>query len=229
MADFQKASQKAQEFKQREEEILRCALKLFLEKGEEKVTVEMIADEVGIGKGTIYKHFESKHEIYLRLMIRYEEELAEMFLSLGAHDDKDRLVREYYKFRMEDPDRYALFDRLEAKCLADKAVPLLLEELHRIRASNFEKLEEMVKMRIAEGKLADVPPYFHICAAYALVHGAVALYHSDFYNQIVKDRDGFFDFLMEVAVRMGNKSRVPKANEGEDGNPLPDSGSEGSA
>ena len=214
MADFQKASQKAQEFKQREEEILRCALKLFLEKGEDKVTVEMIADEVGIGKGTIYKHFESKHEIYLRLMIRYEEELAEMFTSLDKDGDKDRLVREYFKFRMEDPDRYALFDRLEAKCLSDKAVPTLLEELHRIRASNFDKLEAIVRMRIEEGGLVDVPPYFHICAAYALVHGAVALYHSDFYTQIVKDREGFFDFLMEVAVRMGNKSRFPGVGNG---------------
>lgn len=215
MVDFQKASQKAQEFKAREEEILRSAEKLFLEKGEDRVTVEMIADDVGIGKGTIYKHFESKHEIYLRLMIRYEESLASMFSNIGANDDKDKLAREYFTFRMKDPDRYALFDRLEAKCIADNAMPELLAQLHKIRASNFDNLESIVKARIQEGKLEDVPPYFHICAAWALVHGAVALYHSDFYNQIVKDKDGFFKFLREVGVRMGNKGqlRSPEAKE----------------
>lgn len=208
MVDFQKASQKAQEFKAREEDILRSAEKLFLEKGEDRVTVEMIADDVGIGKGTIYKHFESKHEIYLRLMIRYEESLASMFSNIGTNDDKDKLAREYFTFRMKDPDRYALFDRLEAKCIADNAMPELLSQLHKIRASNFDNLERIVKARIEEGKLEDVPAYFHICAAWALVHGAVALYHSDFYKQIVKDKDGFFNFLREVGVRMGNKGQL---------------------
>ncbi len=82
MTDLQKASQKAQEFRKREEDILVRAQELFIANGEDKVTVEMIADAVGIGKGTIYKHFETKDEIYLRLMIRYEEELAEMFQTM---------------------------------------------------------------------------------------------------------------------------------------------------
>src|SRR5690606_39464201 len=77
MADLEKATRKAQEFRQREQQILDTALALFLEQGEDRVTVEMIADRVGIGKGTIYKHFETKNEIYLLLMIRYEEDLAE--------------------------------------------------------------------------------------------------------------------------------------------------------
>lgn len=41
----------------------------------------MIADAVGIGKGTIYKHFKSKAEIYLRLMLDYERDLAALFHS----------------------------------------------------------------------------------------------------------------------------------------------------
>src|SRR5690606_18275407 len=55
MGDLEKAARKAQEFRQREREILDAALALFLEQGEDRVTVEMIADRVGIGKGTIYK------------------------------------------------------------------------------------------------------------------------------------------------------------------------------
>lgn len=207
MSDFPKISQKAQEFKQREEEILRCALELFLELGEEKVTVEMIADKVGIGKGTIYKHFETKNEIYLLLMIRYEEELAEVFKSLDPNDHRDKLAREYFSFRMKDPKRYALFDRLENKLVRDNSVKDLLAKLHKIRQSNMGNLERFVKARIEEGKLIDVPPYFHICAAWALVHGAVSLGESGFYSEWIEDKDAFFDFLMEIGVRMGNRVR----------------------
>ncbi|HAQ25724.1 MAG TPA: TetR/AcrR family transcriptional regulator, partial [Pseudomonas sp.] len=49
---MQNESRKVREFRRREQEILDIALQLFLEEGEDSVTVEMIADKVGIGKGT---------------------------------------------------------------------------------------------------------------------------------------------------------------------------------
>ncbi|HAG96935.1 MAG: TetR family transcriptional regulator [Pseudomonadales bacterium] len=207
MTDLQKASQKAQEFRKREEEILERAQELFIAHGEDKVTVEMIADAVNIGKGTIYKHFETKDEIYLRLMIRYEEELAEMFDRLNEGDSKDRakLAKDYFSFRMKDPDKYALFDRLEHKLTNKTSCPDLVSKLHEIRASNLDKLAGVIKAKIDDGTLEDVPPYFHIFAAWALVHGAVALYHSKFYQEFIEDKDAFFNFLGDVGIRMGNR------------------------
>jgi len=210
MVDFEKVNQRVQEFRQREEDILASALKLFLEHGEERVTVEMIAEHVGIGKGTIYKHFETKSEIYLRLMIRYEEALAELFKGMDAAGDKERLAKEYFRFRMADPEKYALFDRLEAKCIAENAMPELMERLHTIRVSNSDILVSIVQARLDEGILEDVPPTYHICATWALVHGAVALCRSDFYQDLIDDKDRFFEFLMDIAVRMGNKKKNPK-------------------
>lgn len=208
MSDLAKATQKAREFRQREQSILDCAQQLFIEMGEDKVTVEMIADKVGIGKGTIYKHFETKSEIYLLLMIRYEEELAEMFRRIDTSEDKEALVREYFRFRVQDPDKYLLFDRLESKLIADKAVPALLEKLHAIRASNFDKLTQIVRERIEAGKLMNVPPEYHICLAWALAHGASALIKSEFYQSFIKDQDDFFEFLLGVGARMGNRREV---------------------
>ena len=114
-----KESRKVREFRRREQEILDTALGLFLEQGEDAVTVEMIADAVGIGKGTIYKHFKSKAEIYLRLMLDYERELNELFQSESVSSDKESLSRAYFAFRMRDPQRYHLFDRLEEKVLKE--------------------------------------------------------------------------------------------------------------
>lgn len=202
---MQKESRKVREFRRREQEILDTSLKLFLEHGEDSVTVEMIADAVGIGKGTIYKHFKSKAEIYLRLMLDYERELNELFHSESVASDKEALSRAYFAFRMRDPQRYRLFDRLEEKVLKGHQVPEMVEQLHTIRASNFERLTRLIEERISGGKLEDVPPYFHYCAAWALVHGAVALYHSPFWSNVLEDQEGFFQFLMDIGVRMGNK------------------------
>lgn len=204
---MQKESRKVREFRRREQEILDTALKLFVEQGEDTVTVEMIADTVGIGKGTIYKHFKSKTEIFLRLMLDYERELNELFYSEKVSADKEALSRAYFAFRMGDPEHYRLFDRLEERIVKSRQAPEMMEQLHTIRASNFERLTRLIEDRIDEGKLEEVPPYFHYCAAWALVHGAVALYHSPFWNSVIEDQEGFFQFLMDIGVRMGNKRK----------------------
>ena len=204
---MQKESRKVREFRRREQEILDTSLRLFLEQGEDSVTVEMIADEVGIGKGTIYKHFKSKAEIYLRLMLDYEQELATLLHSETIERDKEALAREYFAFRMSDPDRYRLFDRLEEKVVKASQMPEMIEQLHQIRASNFNNLTDVIKEPIDDGKLENVPAYFHYCAAWALVHGAMSMYHSPFWQDVIKDKEGYMQFLTDVGVRMGNRSK----------------------
>lgn len=204
---MQNEPRKVREFRRREQEILDTALQLFLDQGEDSVTVEMIADAVGIGKGTIYKHFETKNEIYLLLMLRYEEDLAGVFQTISDDDDKERLAREYFRFRISDPRRYQLFDRLENKVIKDHALPELVDKLHRIREANFARLTDIVKARIAEGSLEDVDPIYHICSAWALAHGAVALMESPFYQKLIDDKADFLDFLIEIGIRMGNKGQ----------------------
>lgn len=207
---MQKESRKVREFRRREDEILTSALTLFLELGEDRVTVEMIADDVGIGKGTIYKHFKSKAEIYLRLMLDYERDLAELLRSETIEKDREALSREYFAFRMSDPQRYRLFDRLEEKVVKTNQMPELIQELHSIRASNFNHLTGVIQERIDEKTLEDVPAYFHYCAAWALVHGAMAMYHSPFWQDVIEDKEGYMQFLMDIGVRMGNRSKHRK-------------------
>lgn len=66
---------KARDFQRRESEILGAALGLFKRDDWELVTVEEIARQAEIGKGTIYKHFESKDEIYARLALEFNRQL----------------------------------------------------------------------------------------------------------------------------------------------------------
>lgn len=206
---------KAAEFKKREKAVLDCALELFLEHGESKVTVEMIADKAGIGKGTVYKHFTTKSEIYALLMIQYESEMSDMFQRIG-HEDPAVLAREYFNFRLGNPEKYALFDRLESLCKSEGKVDEMVREMHRIRRENMERLINVISRRIAEGKLVDVPPTYHLGAAWAFVHGVVALYQSDFYKSMIDDEEPFFNYLMEVLLRLGNKDKLDSGSGKED-------------
>ncbi len=206
----EKQARRVREFRQREQRILDAALALFLELGEDKVTVEMIADAVSIGKGTIYKHFSTKSEIYLRLMLDYEREMADLFQLPQIAEDKEALSRAYFEFRMQEPAKYLLFNRLEEKLVKANVIPEMMEDLHRFRAKNLESLSSLITARIDEGHLEAVPPYFHYCASWAFVHGAAVLYQSEFFQDIIQDKEEFFRFMMDIGVRLGNRGKRGK-------------------
>lgn len=203
----EKQARRVRDFKKREARILEIALDLFLEFGEDKVTVEMIADKVNIGKGTIYKHFSTKAEIFLRLMLDYEREMAELFTLPEIAENKEALSRAYFEFRMQQPDKYLLFNRLEEKLVKANVIPEMIEELHKFRAKNLESLSGLITARIDEGLLEDVPAYFHYCASWAFVHGAAVLYQSEFFQDVIQDKDEFFRFMMDIGVRLGNRGQ----------------------
>lgn len=84
---------KEREFRRREEEILGAALALFRNDDWQSVTVEQIADRAEIGKGTIYKHFSSKDEIYARLVMEYQRTAIEKLRRIDKQLDVIQRLR----------------------------------------------------------------------------------------------------------------------------------------
>ena len=63
----------------RREEILETATELFAEQGFSDAVTQALAERLGVGKGTIYRHFPSKRELFLaaadRVMRKLQEEV----------------------------------------------------------------------------------------------------------------------------------------------------------
>ena len=78
-------SRREREFIRREQEILAASTRLFSTDCWELVTVEQIAREADIAKGTLYKHFSSKEELYARLCLDFYQQLHDKIHQL---DDK---------------------------------------------------------------------------------------------------------------------------------------------
>ncbi len=72
-------SRKQREFARREQEILQAALSLFQGPHWEQVTVEQIAKKADIGKGTVYKHFTCKEEIYAHITLEFTQRILAAF------------------------------------------------------------------------------------------------------------------------------------------------------
>jgi len=89
------------EFQRREHDILGAALELFAGERWESVSVEQIAERAQIGKGTVYKHFASKDEIYARLALDFFGGLLESCRDLPQHDDPAQELRAAFRSALE--------------------------------------------------------------------------------------------------------------------------------
>ena len=69
-----------------EDVILDAADRLLARYGYRKMTMEDLAQEVGIGKGTIYLHFRSKEELVLSHIDRLVDRLKEQLRSIAQSD-----------------------------------------------------------------------------------------------------------------------------------------------
>lgn len=90
------------------EEILLAALHLFARDGYEAVSVSQIAGELGITKGALYRHYESKRDIFDHIVERMEQGDGE---QAGEHDmpedEKENMPEKYEKVSLEQVVAYS--------------------------------------------------------------------------------------------------------------------------
>ncbi|MFB6141220.1 MAG: TetR/AcrR family transcriptional regulator [Halosimplex sp.] len=60
-----------------EERLVRTGRELFTRYGFQKTTIEDITDSVGIGEGTFYRFFEGKSSLYVRVLVREQDEVID--------------------------------------------------------------------------------------------------------------------------------------------------------
>lgn len=83
--------------KEREQRILDVAADLFIHYSYDKTTVDDIAREAGISKGTIYLHFQSKDDLFESLLIRETMTYHKKWLDLIEADPKGGTIGGMYK------------------------------------------------------------------------------------------------------------------------------------
>jgi AcrR family transcriptional regulator len=100
---------KREAFQKRERDILIAAEQLMAAQGVRQVTVDAIAARTGIGKGTIYKHFDTKHEVFVALAVRYFDHLT---LVLNQAVDPQHQLMDWVEAQLAEPQRAELIDEL---------------------------------------------------------------------------------------------------------------------
>lgn len=92
----QSLSRKEREFARREKDILDAAMRLFDCAHWEEITVEQIAKEAEVGKGTVYKHFPSKEALYAQISLEFHESLLNTFYEVEQKATDTENIQNYH-------------------------------------------------------------------------------------------------------------------------------------
>lgn len=95
VTEVRKESSKERGKRERRDDILRAAVRVFLDRGVASATMDDIAREVGLSKGALYLYFASKDDLFLSIALEWLEQLETHMTELFAqeHDSGIALLR----------------------------------------------------------------------------------------------------------------------------------------
>ncbi len=105
------AARRQREKEERKAAILAAAEKVFVSKGVGMATMDDIAHEAELSKGTLYLYFDSKDELYLEIAVRAVRDILSSFEVAEAvpgsgFERVQRMLDAYVKFATEHSDRF---------------------------------------------------------------------------------------------------------------------------
>jgi AcrR family transcriptional regulator len=141
----------------RREEILNAAALLFAKRGYAETDTQLLADKLGVGKGTLYRYFPSKEALFLAAVDRVMCDLCRTIdesISTIA-DPLDQIaeaIRAYLAYCANHPECVELLMQERAQ-FKDRKKPTYFEH----REANVERWHVLYRGLIAEGRIRDMP------------------------------------------------------------------------
>lgn len=102
------------ERRNRDAEVMAAAVRIFYEKGYSGASLQDVANEVGVLKGSLYYYFASKEDLLLRIMKESHIQSEMIFERIAAKgldplDELDEVLRELMQWYLDNVERVAIY------------------------------------------------------------------------------------------------------------------------
>lgn len=196
------AERKDREFQRRERDILDAALALISTRDGAPVTVDEIAQAAEVGKGTVYKHFGSKEEIYGRLALDFHRQvlaaLQAVDLSGGVVASLRAMVRVFWR-AYRDGRRYQSIIETTARESFRRGMSADLQaEFERLNQAQFVLYAQLLERGMAEGLFVRQPILQALVGPQAVINGLILMIWSGCVP--AEDGEGFVETLTDFLL-----------------------------
>ena len=186
------AERKEREREQRRNAILEAAEKIFFKKGIDSSTMDEVAEEAELSKGTLYLYFKSKEDIHFAIFQRGAEILIGMFNKAISTKNSGlenllALGRTFIKFSGKHHDYFTLFIAIQSSKMHLLNVEKDALEKYFKFQSPLSLVQTCVDQGIADGSLrADLDAASLGATLWSQMLGVMAVIHNhDYLFQIL--------------------------------------------
>ncbi len=197
------------QFRAREELIFQAAERLLLESGELGMTLDALALDLDLAKGTLYKHFQSKDELYLNLIIRHEQVLLKM---LETRADFSAHLAAYMLHHLHHSQRTVLLLQIEERLSAGATgLGSLFARLYQIRKQRLRRIINLTSGHL-EQQRSQMLVRDYLAAIWSMTHGGAAILNSSFYQRYLGERDSLRVALIDQMLLLPQQQLPPVAH-----------------
>ena len=203
------ASRREREKAQRREDILQAAREVFFERGIHHATVDEVAEQAEVSKGTVYLYFDTKETILAHLLLEGLEllvaDLEAAFApaaSLPALDRIQRLAAAYLTFFETYPSYFHLISAFDRGRFQAAISPELYNQVLTRSLRGLRWLVRAVEQGRAEGTLRVSDARHAASLIWAGLNGVLVLLDHPLRREIVaSDLESLYAGMMETLIR----------------------------
>jgi AcrR family transcriptional regulator len=212
---LKKANRKEREREIRRKDIIDAAEMLFFNKGYENVSMNDIAQEAEMARGTLYQYFKNKNDIYAAIAIRAALILADMFKDVAKDQTGIEKIKSlshtYYEFYKKHTGYYHAY--YHSGVFNYQSTPQM-ERLKKIRKKNYQFVVDALKEGIADETIRhDIDPVATTLIMLSMSNNVnniipVTQMYMDEYGLT---QDELFESNLELVLRsIENGEKIPK-------------------
>ncbi len=181
----------------REEEILEAASKMFADQGYPGTDLQILADRLGVAKGTLYRYFPSKEELFLATVDRGMTQLHDCINehTLHVEDPLQRIkeaIRAFLAFFEDNRDIVELLIQERAE-FRDREAPTYV----RHREADIQPWHDLLAGLIKDGRIREIPVTQITDVLSNLLYGTIFTEHFHRRNVQLKQRT---DEIIDIAL-----------------------------
>jgi AcrR family transcriptional regulator len=188
-----------EELKQRRrEDILVAAADLFAREGYAATDLDVVAKAVGVGKGTIYRYFENKADLFLATVdeAMHQMDLDVQKVAMASEDPLEQMtlaVYGYLAFFRRNPNVVEILIQ-ERAVFRDRRTSMYFQHLER----NVEPWEELLKTLVVAGRIRKVAVDRIVKVFSDMLYGTM---FASYFARQKKTVDEQFRDIVDVAFR----------------------------
>jgi AcrR family transcriptional regulator len=185
--------------------ILNAARRVFLETGFLDANLNEVAAQAGVGKGTLYRHFENKGELYVAMLSEHAGDLPHALAAAvdpdaSAPEQISQVAHYYLEFWQRHPEYFQIIWAMQNRNLIGPLSDETNERLREIFERPLRVFEALIREGVAAGELRAVDPW-NTANALALASNSIVGQIVSGVEQVVdRDLDAVYRQFQDVVL-----------------------------